>query len=713
MRYCEQTSRPRILIAPCGKSAVVILLGLTLLGGGRAIGDDKPDVKKPTEQQWIGTLGAGKVKLRVLVKLTPSDQGFRGNLVSLDQGASDIPMSDIVFNKNRLKFTVKNVKGKFDGRLNAKRTVARGTWTQLGRPQLLVLRRVEEMPDPADQHEAEEEWVGTLKAGAAKLRLLVQIKPADNGFRGHLVSLDQGNDEIPIDQVVRDNRRLKFRVQSIKGRFDGRLNAAGTEARGTWVQLGRKMTLVLRRQENAPGKEEYAKLAPFTGVRWKGLKPEVKVGEQWFTLVSLDGVAADDIVAFSRRTYKDKWQKRFEEDLVEVLSRMGHKPKETVRLVVSPVGSTKTRTLKDVPMTEANRRAIRAGSAATSAPQGETTADSLEELVAQLRSEKELVGLAAMIMVDGKIVDSAVDGERKLGSGIALEIGDRFHIGSVTKSITATMIARLIEQNTLKWDTTVGECLGASTTVHADWRDVTLQQLLTHTSGAPANFPTRYQFNHPPEGDERVRARMQAVTEVLKDAPATEPGSAYEYSNAGYTIAAVMAEQKTGTSWEDLVRKQVFGPLKFRQAGFGPPQGNDQPRGHKKLGAAKSAVGVKADNTPIIGPSGSVHMTLAELCEFGNEHLAGERGRGELLTEKTYQRLHTARLNNYACGWLVPQRSGWAEGRTLWHNGSNTMWYTLLVLVPERKAVIAVASNDGDIKSAEAAAIEIVSKFAK
>lgn len=104
--------------------------------------------------------------------------------------------------------------------------------------------------------------------------------------------------------------------------------------------------------------DEYPKSAPFTGVRWEGSKPVVKVDDAWFTLVSLDGIAAEDIVAFSRWTYMDRWRKRFEEDLVEVLTRMGHEPKDTVRLVLSAPGSRATRTLEDVPMTEANRRAI-------------------------------------------------------------------------------------------------------------------------------------------------------------------------------------------------------------------------------------------------------------------------------------------------------------------------------------------------------------------
>jgi hypothetical protein len=101
-----------------------------------------------------------------------------------------------------------------------------------------------------------------------------------------------------------------------------------------------------------------SKRAPYTGVRWEGDTPVVKIGEEWFKLVSLDGRPLSDIVAFSRRTYGNKWRKRFAEDLVEVLIGMGHVPKDTVRLVVMPLGSQETRTLEDVPITRANRQAI-------------------------------------------------------------------------------------------------------------------------------------------------------------------------------------------------------------------------------------------------------------------------------------------------------------------------------------------------------------------
>lgn len=342
--------------------------------------------------------------------------------------------------------------------------------------------------------------------------------------------------------------------------------------------------------------------------------------------------------------------------------------------------------------------------------------DRLKDLVPKIRADKKLIGLGAMIMVDGKVIASAVSGERMRGGGVGLEVGDRWHLGSITKSMTATMIARLVEKQEIKWTTTVGECFGESIQMHADCRGITLEQLLTHTSGTPPNFPIVTQFQRPAEGKERVNARKTAVAAVLKKKPSSQPGKSFVYSNVGFTVAAAMVEEKTGKSWEDLIRQELFVPLSLTHAGFGPPKDGekklDQPRGHQKIGPFKRVAGQGDDNTPIMGPAGSVHMTLADLCAYGNEHLAGEHGKGKLLKAETYKQLHTPRKQNYAFGWLVPKENGVTDQRLIWHNGSNTMWYALLVLLPDRNAVVSVTSNDGDLKSAEDAAFQIVKEFA-
>ena len=332
------------------------------------------------------------------------------------------------------------------------------------------------------------------------------------------------------------------------------------------------------------------------------------------------------------------------------------------------------------------------------------------QTIAEHRKEQDLVSLAAMVMVDGKVVASAADGERKIGSGVSVGLDDRWHVGSITKSITATMIARLIESGKMSWSLTVGECF-PDEDVHRDWKTVTLHQLLTHTGGAPPNFSRSVSAQRPDLGKPSAKARRKAILGVVSKSPVYAPGKKHLYSNVGYSIAAAMAEKVTGKPWTSLIQLGVYKPLDLKSGGFGPPNSRGgsllQPQGHSAQGGQKTAVGESklADNSFIMGPAGIVHMTLEDLCKYANEHLRGEQGKDGLLQSATFKKLHQPVLDNYGCGWGVLEIPN--EPKMFWHNGSNTMWYALVVFVPDRNMVVAVASNDGDMSKAESAAFRI------
>jgi CubicO group peptidase (beta-lactamase class C family) len=184
--------------------------------------------------------------------------------------------------------------------------------------------------------------------------------------------------------------------------------------------------------------------------------------------------------------------------------------------------------------------------------------------------------------------------------------------------------------------------------------------------------------------------------------PGATRGS-YLYSNAGYVIAGTMLEEVTGEQWEDLIHREVFEPLGMTSTGFGPPGSlgavPDQPRGHVRQGSQWIALepNANADNPAALGPAGTVHSSLGDYARYVAAHLAGARGTPGLVSAAAFEKLHTpAPGSSYALGWNAQTRN-WAGGRTLAHAGSNTLWYAVVWIAPERDfAMIAVTNAGGD-----------------
>jgi len=331
------------------------------------------------------------------------------------------------------------------------------------------------------------------------------------------------------------------------------------------------------------------------------------------------------------------------------------------------------------------------------------TTDNWTDIIAKVQVDAELPGVGGVVLKDSEIIAQAFAGEKQKDSGLTIEADELWHIGSVTKSMTATMIARLVEKDVLSWDDSIEDILGTKK-IHKQWHAVTFRELLTHTSGAKPNFPMLTNLFQPKTEEKTLAGRKKQVRKVLKKKPQAEPGTAFEYSNVGFTIAAYLAEVKTGQSWENLMREQVFQPLDLNSAGFGPPKAKaDEAVAWGHRGNSPTEPGWLADNSPIMGPAGNVHMTLHDLAKFGQAHIDGLTGQSDYLSRGTFETLHKARLENYAMGWIEPSNSLFPDTKVFWHNGSNTYWYALLYVVPEENIVYALATNSGNISAADKA----------
>src|SRR4029077_16328190 len=116
--------------------------------------------------------------------------------------------------------------------------------------------------------------------------------------------------------------------------------------------------------------------------------------------------------------------------------------------------------------------------------------DPVSQMLENIRVKHNFPALAAAVVVDGKIVVTNAVGFRKNGGTERVTADDRFHLGSVTKSMTATVAAMLVEQGKISWTMTIGEAFPElKSGNHHDYLGVTLEQLLSQRSGAPGNVP--------------------------------------------------------------------------------------------------------------------------------------------------------------------------------------------------------------------------------
>jgi len=350
----------------------------------------------------------------------------------------------------------------------------------------------------------------------------------------------------------------------------------------------------------------------------------------------------------------------------------------------------------------------------------EITGDELRALLEAAVEAHEVPAMAGAIVTADRIVSVAHFGHRVAGGDAVVTADDLWHLGSCTKAMTATLLACLIADGVadepsgaklawnLRFDAMLANDLAAASAEIDDAQaKVTLLDLV-RLRGAipPAPSPAAWMqawADHASGEHSATAQRERFVRRVLAD-PLGSPGR-HIYSNQSYAIAGLVAERFAGEPYEALMLSRLATPLGITTMGFGAPETSTnvgrQPRGHDASGRPIGPDG-PTDNPTAIAPASRVHMSMADWARFVQAHLRG-RGRGGCdqlgLDAEAFEALHTPPESEgsesvpYAGGWLVRERAPF--GRTLWHNGSNTMWYAEMWLAPEADVAVLIVGNRG------------------
>ena len=327
----------------------------------------------------------------------------------------------------------------------------------------------------------------------------------------------------------------------------------------------------------------------------------------------------------------------------------------------------------------------------------------------ELRVKYGLPALGCAVIDHGTLTVQ-ISGYRKNGDPTLAAKTDQFHLGSDTKAMTATLLAIFIQRGRLRWNSTLSE-LFSGVEMNEAYKKVTVEMLTAQRSGITGdvmNFDGGRLWRKLWDENLAPRAgRELLVASVLSAPPSYPPGSRFEYSNANYMIAGAILERLADDSWERLIQRELFGPLKmdcgFGAAGNAGADAPDQPWGHVKTpkGWLPQAPGFHADNPPSLGPAGTVHCSMAGWAKFLKFQMDGYNRRPTpILKPDSFVKLQSVYPGQEYTrgGWLRVSR-GWAGpgGVALNHAGSNTMNYAVAWLAPERDlGVLAVTNAAGD-----------------
>ncbi|MEP7038244.1 MAG: serine hydrolase domain-containing protein [Acidobacteriota bacterium] len=286
-------------------------------------------------------------------------------------------------------------------------------------------------------------------------------------------------------------------------------------------------------------------------------------------------------------------------------------------------------------------------------------ADEVDKYVRAQIAEQHIPGAAIAIIKNGKVIKIEGYGLASIEFNAPVTTETVFEIGSVSKQITAAAVMLLVEDGKINLDDKISKYL--PNTPEA-WKDVSVRNLLTHTSGVKSytslggfELSKRYKVN-------------DFIKELSPQLLDFEPGSAYKYSNSGYSLLGYIIEAASGKNYWEFLQTRIFNPLKMNSTANRDPQFIIKHR----------AAGYEWENGKFVGrdynltdlfSAGAIVSTISDMAKWDialrDETLLKNESKAQIWKPFT---LTGGKENPYGFGWNV----GEFRGQKLLSHGGQT-----------------------------------------
>jgi CubicO group peptidase (beta-lactamase class C family) len=316
----------------------------------------------------------------------------------------------------------------------------------------------------------------------------------------------------------------------------------------------------------------------------------------------------------------------------------------------------------------------------------------LDKQVPALMDFYDIPGSSIALVKEGKLVWSKAYGLADVQTGRKLTKDTPMRVQSISKSITAWGVMKLVEQGKIELDAPIWQYFKSWHFPESEFsaKGVTIRQLLSHTGGLPLGDVFTIYSPHEEMPSLREKLTQEAVL-------VREPGSAFSYSNTGYNLLELLIEEVTGQAFGDYMRREILHPLGMNRSTFIWDEGFDP--------AVPVGYDLRGKPVPVyVYPekaSGGLFATAEDIAAFTIAGMKDAPHDKQLISPESIEALHTPAAKEIGIYSLVFDAYGLGHyietlpngERAISHGGQGTGIMTHFHAIPETGDAIVILTN--------------------
>lgn len=317
--------------------------------------------------------------------------------------------------------------------------------------------------------------------------------------------------------------------------------------------------------------------------------------------------------------------------------------------------------------------------------------DKLDQFVEQLArpyvQKGNTAGLVLAIIENGKVRRYSYGTVNKKVKQLPSPAHTIFEIGSLTKTFTALLLAKDVDEKQVNLDDPINNYLPDSIPVLAfSGQQITVKHLANHTAGFPRLPENIFSGKVDPQNPYQHYQVDSLYAYLKRYRPSVVPGSRFAYSNLGAGVLGTVLERRTGKKLEELFRAEIFTPLQMNQSAITLNNSQQQhlAQGYNEQGEATSLWDLAS-----LQGSGAIRSTLDDMVKYAKAQLEADCPlKGPILL--THQKTFDGKDEDMALGWRI---SKGAKQSYFHHSGGTGGFRSFIGFSPTRNFAVVILSN--------------------